>query len=69
MLLQLPSSARNRALVAYSEVYQRFWDEEPVSYRKDNFARHEANTRLRRFVRRLSRSVQGYTSKPLTVIQ
>ncbi|HHQ2586106.1 TPA: hypothetical protein ACSPKR_003516 [Providencia rettgeri] len=67
MLLQLSPSARNRALVAYSNVYQEFWDIEPVSYKKDNVARHEANARLREFVRRLSRSIQGYASKPLAV--
>ncbi|MEY0291147.1 hypothetical protein AB7303_20195 [Providencia rettgeri] len=67
MLLQLSPSARNRALVAYSEVYQQHWELEPVSYRKDNKARHEANSRLRQFVRRYSKAMQGYTSVPLLV--
>ena len=69
MLLQLSPSARNRALVAYSEVYQEHWELEPVSYRKVNKARHEANSRLRQYVRRYSKAMQGYTSAPLLVGQ
>lgn len=67
MLLQLSPSARNKALAAYSEVYQEHWELEPVSYCKDNRARHEANTRLRQYVRRYSKAMQGYTSAPLLV--
>lgn len=67
MLLQLSPSARNRALVAYSEVYQEYWELEQVSYRKVNKARHEANSRLRQYVRRYSKAMQGYTSAPLLV--
>ncbi|EPC2526563.1 hypothetical protein ACXHD8_000422 [Providencia stuartii] len=69
MLSQLSPSARNRALVAYSEVYQQHWELEPVSYRKVNKARHEANSRLRQYVRRYSKAMQGYTSAPLLVGQ
>ncbi len=69
MLLQLSPGARNRALVAYSEVYQEHWELESVSYRRDNKARHEANKRLRRYVRRYSKAMQGYTSAPLLVGQ
>lgn len=69
MLLQLSPSARNRALVAYSNVYQEFWDVEPVSYKKDNVARHEANARLREFVRKYSKAMQGYTSAPIAISQ
>lgn len=67
MLLQLSPGARNRALVAYSEVYQEHWELELVSYRKVNKARHEANSRLRQHVRRYSKAMQGYTSAPLLV--
>ncbi|EPG2238971.1 hypothetical protein [Providencia rettgeri] len=69
MLLQLSPSARNRALVAYSNVYQEFWDVEPVPYKKDNVARHEANARLREFVRKYSKAMQGYTSAPIAISQ
>lgn len=67
MLTQLSPSARNKALAAYSEVYQEHWELEPVSYRRDNKARHEANKRLREYTRRYSKAMQGYTSAPLLV--
>ncbi|KJF79146.1 hypothetical protein UA45_01430 [Morganella morganii] len=67
MLLQLSLGARNRALVAYSAVYQEQWEAEPVSYRKDNTARREANKRLREYVRKFNRAMQGYTADPQKV--
>lgn len=67
MLLQLSPGARNRALVAYSVVYQERWEAEPVSYRKDNTARREANKRLREYVRKFNRAMQGYTADPQKV--
>ncbi|MBF0693038.1 hypothetical protein IR150_16260 [Providencia alcalifaciens] len=67
MLLQLPYSARNKALVAYSEVYQEHWEAELVSYKKDNTARREANKRLRGYVRKFNRAMQGYTADPQKV--
>ncbi|KGP45948.1 hypothetical protein LR61_00010 [Morganella morganii] len=67
MLLQLSPGARNRALVAYSAVYQEQWEAEPVSYRKDNTARREANKRLREYVRKFNRAMQGYTADPQKV--
>ncbi|EQB4330064.1 hypothetical protein ACYJ2D_000011 [Providencia stuartii] len=69
MLLQLSPSARNRALVAYSNVYQEFWDAELISYKKDNAARKKANARLREYVRKYSKAMQGYTSAPIAVNQ
>lgn len=67
MLLQLSPGARNRALVAYSAVYQERWEAEPVPYRKDNAARREANKRLREYVRKFNRAMQGYTADPQKV--
>ncbi|WP_247603812.1 hypothetical protein [Providencia rettgeri] len=55
--------------MAYSNVYQESWDVEPVPYKKDNVARHEANARLREFVRKYSKAMQGYTSAPIAISQ
>lgn len=63
-LEQFSSAARNRIVALYADVYQAAFDEEPVTYRKENRARHEANTRLRIFVTRHARSAQGLTEKP-----
>ncbi|WP_339366780.1 MULTISPECIES: hypothetical protein [unclassified Photorhabdus] len=65
MLLNLDPATRAKITVKYAEVYQIAWDEEPVSYRKDNAARRAANIRLREFVRKYARASQGYTEKPL----
>ncbi|WP_387467085.1 hypothetical protein [Photorhabdus sp. RM323S] len=65
MLLSLDPATRAKITVKYAEVYQATWDEEPVSYRKDNMARRAANIRLREFVRKYARASQGYTEKPL----
>ncbi|RAW91611.1 hypothetical protein CKY04_24035 [Photorhabdus sp. S8-52] len=65
MLLSLDPSTRGKITVRYAEVYEAAWDEEPVSYRKDNAARRAANIRLREFVRKYARASQGYTEKPL----
>lgn len=69
MLLQLSPGARNRALVAYSAVYQERWEAEPIPYRKDNAARREANKRLREYVRKFNRAMQGYTADPQKVAE
>ncbi|NTZ36180.1 hypothetical protein EXW94_18130 [Enterobacter sp. JMULE2] len=63
-LLTLAPSARQKAMQRYAMVYQETFDAEPVSYRKENRARHEANTRLRMFVRNHGRALQGYTTQP-----
>ncbi|HDA9904627.1 TPA: hypothetical protein SG288_004107, partial [Proteus mirabilis] len=49
------------------EVYQTEWEREQVPYRKDNKARHEANVRLREFIKRYQKAMQGYTAKPLSI--
>ncbi|MDU1655794.1 hypothetical protein [Leclercia adecarboxylata] len=63
-LLILTPAARQKAMQRYAAVYQESYDAEPVSYRKENRARHEANTRLRLFVRNHGRALQGYTTQP-----
>jgi len=63
-LLILTPAARQKAIQRYAAVYQESFEAEPVSYRKENRARHEANTRLRLFVRNHGRALQGYTAEP-----
>ncbi|HHS9554206.1 TPA: hypothetical protein ACTXCE_005380 [Raoultella planticola] len=63
-LLRLPSSLRRKIALKYSEVYEIEFNAEPVSFRQENRARHEANVRLRRFVGAHGRALQGYTTQP-----
>lgn len=63
-LQRLPPSLRRKIALKYSEVYEVEFNAEPVSYRQENRARHEANTRLRLFVRNHGRALQGYTTQP-----
>ncbi|MDV5239946.1 MULTISPECIES: hypothetical protein [Enterobacterales] len=63
-LLTLTPAVRQKAIQRYAAVYQETFEAEPVSYRKENRARHEANTRLRLFVRNHGRALQGYTAEP-----
>lgn len=63
-LQSLSMAAKQKAMQRYADVYQETFDAEPVSYRKENRARHEANTRLRLFVRNQGRALQGYTAEP-----
>ena len=63
-LLSLAPAARQKAIQRYAAVYQESFEAEPVSYRKENRARHEANMRLRLFVRNHGRALQGYTTQP-----
>ncbi|ECS5287919.1 hypothetical protein CCF54_005186 [Salmonella enterica subsp. enterica serovar Durban] len=63
-LERLTPAVRQKAVLRYAAVYQEAFDAEPISYRKENRARHEANTRLRLFVRNQGRALQGYTAEP-----
>lgn len=63
-LQMLNPSARQIAVQRYAAVYQEALDAEPVSFRKENRARHEANTRLRLFMKNQGRALQGYTAEP-----
>lgn len=64
-LQQLTPSLRRKIAVRYAEVYQAAYDDEPVTYRQENRARHEANVRLRLFVGKYYRSAIGLTESPL----
>ncbi|WP_223537651.1 hypothetical protein [Serratia sp. JSRIV004] len=63
-LQRFTASARHKVVALYADVYQAAWDEEPVSFKQENRARHEANTRLRKFVTKHARSAAGLTEKP-----
>lgn len=63
-LLSLTPTARQKAVARYAEVYVQAFEAESVSYRQENRARHEANVRLRLFVRNHGRALQGYTAEP-----
>ncbi|EKN6263084.1 hypothetical protein [Yersinia enterocolitica] len=63
-LQQLAPSLRRKVVVKYAEVYQVALYSESVSYRQENKARHEANTRLRLFVKSHGKALQGYTVSP-----
>lgn len=63
-LFSLTPAVRQKAIQRYAAVYQETFEAEPVSYRKENRARHESNTRLRLFVRNHGRALQGYTAEP-----
>ncbi|AHE69772.1 hypothetical protein M942_08485 [Enterobacter ludwigii] len=69
-LFQLPPSLRLKIALRYTEVFEAAFEAESVSFRQENQARHEANTRLRKFVREHGRAIQGYTtSAPLAGAQ
>ncbi|WP_455424822.1 hypothetical protein [Dryocola sp. LX212] len=68
-LLRLSPSVRQKAITRYADVYLLTMEEELVSYRKENKARHEANTRLRLFADTHARALQGYTEKPPSIGQ
>lgn len=63
-LLSLTPAARQKAVARYAAVYLESFEDEPVSFRKENRARHEANVRLRQFVKNQGRALQGYTAEP-----
>ncbi|MGV3346381.1 hypothetical protein ACGVWS_11820 [Enterobacteriaceae bacterium LUAb1] len=64
MLLNLDYSTRTKISVKYAEVYQKARESELISYKCDNKARREANTRLREFVCKYAAYSQGKTSPP-----
>lgn len=46
----LPTQAyKQHAMINYHKVFDLAYEEEPISYKKNNAARKEANTRLRIF--------------------
>ncbi|EKN4198491.1 hypothetical protein JE947_001842 [Yersinia ruckeri] len=68
-LQQLAPSFRRKVVVKYAEAYQIAFYSESVSYRQENKARHEANTRLRLFVNSHRKALQGYTVNPPLVVR
>ncbi|NBJ34739.1 hypothetical protein GE191_13715 [Serratia fonticola] len=58
------TAAKHRIVTLYADVYQAAWDEELVSFKQENRARHEANNRLREFVTKHARAAAGLTEKP-----
>ena len=63
-LQRLTPSVRPKIALKYAEVYQEAFESEEVTYRKENKARREANTRLRLFVNRYAAASEGITSRP-----
>lgn len=56
-------AARHKIVALYAHAYQMAWDKEPISYKQENRARHEANSRLREYMKN-ARSAAGLTEKP-----
>ena len=69
MLLHLDPSTRSKITLKYAEVFQNTWESEPIMFKKNNRARHEANTRLRIFVRKYAAYSKGYVSDPELLTQ
>lgn len=63
-MAKLSPSMRHQIALRYAEVYQAAFEAEPVSWKQENRARHEANARLRLFVDRYHRAAMGLTEKP-----
>ena len=52
-LKKLPTFAIHRAIEGYEKVFAESYDNEPITYKKENKARHDANTRLREYVEKI----------------
>lgn len=63
-LQRLRPSVRPKIALKYAEVYEEAFESEEVTYRQENKARREANTRLRLFVNRYAAASEGITSRP-----
>lgn len=48
----LPKELQLRVCFAYCDAYQEAFDSEPTEHKKEGSARVEANTRLRKFVKK-----------------
>lgn len=53
-LSKLPIELKRRAADGYDTVWQQTWNAEPVSHKRENKARFAANTRLRKYVERVT---------------
>ena len=50
---KLPTEHRSRAAEGYSKTYSEVLEREPAEHKKENAARFEANSRLRKYVQRI----------------
>lgn len=64
MLMKLPISARKSTAAKYSDVYEAAFNDESVSFKQENKARREANTRLRKYVAKYSSVVNCEVCEP-----
>lgn len=53
-LRRLPIELKRRAVDGYDTVWQEAWHAEPVTHKRENKARFAANTRLRKYVERVT---------------
>ena len=63
-LQKIPAVMRKGAIKKYSHAYRTAHDEHPYEISKDGAARREANTRLRMFIDKITRSLYGTTISP-----
>lgn len=64
MLSKLPKRVRKRVSVLYAEAFIAEYDKEPIAHKKENKARREANTRLRKYVKRYSSVMSCQVCEP-----
>ena len=56
---KLPPEHRSRAAEGYSKTYSEALEREPAEHKKENAARFEANSRLRRYVNKILTAMWG----------
>lgn len=64
MLSQLPIRVCKRAVEGYEEVFLQSYNDEQISYKRENAARKAANIRLREFVKKFTFVTTEQVSKP-----
>ena len=52
-LKKLPPFAVRRAIEGYEKVFSESYDSEPIEHKKMNVARYAANTRLRKYIKKI----------------
>jgi len=55
-MMRLPPKHRDKARIGYDTVWQQAWHAEPNPHMRENKARFAANTRLRKYVDRVTGS-------------
>lgn len=63
-LNRLPVSMRHKVTLMYAERFQESFDAEPLTHKRHNAGRRNANTRLRLYVCRYQNAAMGLTEKP-----